>query len=109
VFETARAGDLIVTLRSADGVLRQGRPFTIEFRSATTNQLVDVGTVRVAANMSMPGMLMQAETHVTGASPPGRYQATGDFGMAGVWKLNLEWSGSAAAGAGSLVMNGDVQ
>ena len=109
VIETARAGDLVVTIRSADGALRSARPFTIEFRSPTTNQLVDVGTVHVAATMAMPGMVMQATTKIGGASPPGRYQATSDFSMAGVWKLNLEWSGSGAVAAGSLVINGDVR
>jgi Cu(I)/Ag(I) efflux system membrane protein CusA/SilA len=110
VIETARAGDLVVSLVSADGALRQGRSsFFVEFRSASTNQLVDAGTLRVGATMTMPGMSMQASTDVSGASPPGRYQVSSQFSMAGVWKLNFEWSGGTGAPAGSLTINGDVQ
>ena len=110
VMETERSGDLIVLLSTTDGVLRQGRDtFTIEFRSATTHQLVDVGTLHVNPTMVMPGMAMQATTALIEASPPGRYRLSADFGMAGIWKLNLEWSGTATTARGSLVVNGDVQ
>ena len=57
--------------------------------------------------MAMPGMLMSAKTEVTRTSVPGRYHVTGEFTMAGVWKLSLEWSGPA--GRGAVVLNGDVQ
>jgi hypothetical protein len=90
--------------------MRQGRAtFTIEFRSALTHQLVDVGTLHVNPTMVMPGMAMQATTTLIEASPPGRYRLSADFGMAGIWKLNLEWSGTATTARGSLVVNGDVQ
>jgi hypothetical protein len=110
VMETERAGDLLVTLSTTDGQLRQGRStFTIEFRSATTHQLVDVGTLHVNPTMVMPGMAMQAATELIDGSPPGRYRLTGNFGMAGIWKLNLDWSGNGPIARGSVVVNGDVQ
>ena len=110
VIETARAGDLVVSIVSADGALRQGRAsYFVEFRSASTNQLVDAGTLRVGATMAMPGMSMQASTDVSRASPPGRYQVSSQFTMAGVWKLSFEWSGASGVPAGSLTINGDVQ
>jgi hypothetical protein len=68
---------------------------------------VDVGDLHVNATMMMPGMLMSASADVIRTSVPGRYQVSGDFEMAGIWKVALEWSG--AAGRGSVVLNGDVQ
>ena len=38
-----------------------------------TGALVDVGTVRATANMSMPGMVMSGNLQVTPATEPGRY------------------------------------
>jgi len=58
VVQTVRSGQMEIVLLSPTGTLRSGRnTFTIEFRSPT-RELVDVGTVRVAANMPMPGMVM---------------------------------------------------
>jgi len=50
---------------------------------------------------------MTATTEVSRGLVPGRYDVTGAFDMAGVWKVTLEWS--SAAGRGSVVLNGDVQ
>jgi hypothetical protein len=80
--------------------------FTIEFRSAGTNQLVDVGDVRVASAMTMPGMAMSGGIEVRRLSV-GSYEGTGEFGMSGAWRFSLEWNGPA--GSGSLSFNGDVR
>ena len=65
VVQTIRAGDLDIVLLSPTGTLRQGRnTFTIEFRRTGTTTLVDVGTVRASANMSMPGMVMSGGLQV---------------------------------------------
>jgi hypothetical protein len=108
VIQTVRAGDLDVVLLSPTGTLRQGRnAFTIEFRRAGTNTVVDVGTVRASANMSMPGMVMSGGLQVAPTGVPGRYSATAEFGMAGAWQMAIEWDGPA--GKGSVTFEGGVQ
>jgi len=107
IVQTVRAGNLDIVLRSADAALRQGRnTFSIEFRR-TDGALVDVGTVRASANMTMPGMVMSSGLHVTPSGVPGRYAATADFGMAGAWQMAIEWNGPA--GQGTVTFQGSVQ
>ncbi|HET7216411.1 MAG TPA: efflux RND transporter permease subunit, partial [Vicinamibacterales bacterium] len=108
VVQTVRAGDLDVVLLSPTGALHQGRnAFTIEFRRAGTSTLVDVGTVRASANMSMPGMAMSGGLQIERPAVPGRYGATAEFGMAGAWRMAIEWDGPA--GKGSVNFEGGVQ
>ncbi|MEO5821461.1 MAG: CusA/CzcA family heavy metal efflux RND transporter [Vicinamibacteraceae bacterium] len=107
IVQTVKARDLDVVLRSESGQLRTGRNvFTIEFRSRA-GPLVDVGAVRVTANMSMPGMVMSSGLRVVATSVKGRYAATAEFGMAGAWPMSLEWDGPA--GRGSATFEGAVQ
>lgn len=102
-----KSGDLDIVLLSGDGALNQGKDaFTIEFRHAN-GSLVDVGTVSTSANMTMPGMTMPGTVRVEPSGTPGRYQATGDFGMAGTWQMKVEWNGPA--GQGSVSFDGTVQ
>ena len=108
VLETVRTGDLVITLSNAEGALRQGSTrFRIEFRSAQTNALVDVGTVQIGATMTMPGMVMTSPTTIAPAGQAGEYDVTGEYGMAGSWQMTLEWNGPA--GRGSASFDGDVQ
>jgi Cu(I)/Ag(I) efflux system membrane protein CusA/SilA len=108
IVQTVRAGTLDLVLLSSTGTLRQGRnAFTIEFRQAGTDTLVDVGTVRASANMSMPGMVMSGGVQVNPTTVPGRYTATAEFGMAGAWQMAVEWDGPA--GKGSVNFEGGVQ
>ncbi|HEY6361059.1 MAG TPA: CusA/CzcA family heavy metal efflux RND transporter, partial [Vicinamibacterales bacterium] len=108
VLETVRTGDLVITLSKADGALRQGlNRFRIEFRSARTNELVDVGAVQLGAAMTMPGMVMTSPITIAPAGQPGVYDATGEYTMAGSWEMTLEWNGPA--GRGSATFDGDVQ
>ena len=101
-----REGPLV--LLSPAGTLRQGRnAFTIEFRRTGTNTLVDVGTVRASANMTMPGMVMSGGLQVTPTGVAGRYAATAEFGMAGAWQMAIEWDGPT--GKGSVNFEGGVQ
>ena len=102
-----RAGDLAIVLLSPTGTLHQGRnSYSVEFRSAD-GALIDVGVVRASANMTMPGMVMSGGVEVSRASVPGRYQATAEFGMAGAWKMAIEWDGPA--GRGSVDFEGTVR
>jgi Cu(I)/Ag(I) efflux system membrane protein CusA/SilA len=107
VVQTVRSGQIEIVLLSPTGTLHSGRnTFAIEFRSPT-GQLLDVGTVRAAANMPMPGMVMPGNLQVGSAGVPGRYTATAEFGMAGAWQMTIEWSGPA--GRGSVSFEGAVQ
>ena len=108
VVQTVRSGDLEIVLLSPTGALRQGRnTFTIEFRRAGSDTLVDVGTVRASATMSMPGMVMSGGLQVMATPVPGRYAATAEFGMAGAWPVAVQWDGPA--GRGSVNFQGSVQ
>jgi Cu(I)/Ag(I) efflux system membrane protein CusA/SilA len=102
-----RTGALTIALLSPTGTLHQGRnTYTIEFRGAN-GALVDVGAVHTSANMAMPGMVMSGGVEVSRSTVPGRYQATAEFGMAGTWKMALEWDGPA--GRGSVDFEGTVR
>ena len=104
---TARSGDMDIVVLSPTGTLRTGRnTFTIEFRSSS-GALVDVGTVRVSATMTMPGMVMPGNVQAQPSGVPGRFTATAEFGMAGTWPINVEWNGPA--GSGSANFHGSVQ
>ena len=105
--QEVRAGDLRIVLLSPTGPLKQGRnSYTIEFRSSD-GALVDVGTVKASANMTMPGMVMTGGTQIQRTPVAGRYEATGEFAMAGAWQMALEWDGPA--GRGSVNFEGAVQ
>jgi Cu(I)/Ag(I) efflux system membrane protein CusA/SilA len=107
VVHTVRSGSMDIVVRSPTGAFRSGRnTFTIEFRSSS-GALVDVGTVRVAATMTMPGMSLSGNVQVQPASVPGRYTATAEFGMAGAWPITIDWNGPA--GRGSANLEGSVQ
>ena len=106
--QQVRSGDLDIVLTSPTGQLRQGRSaFVIEFRSASTGRPVDVGNVRASAAMTMPGMVMSGGVQATSSGTLGRYDAVGEFGMAGAWQMTIEWQGPA--GSGSVSFEGTVQ
>jgi copper/silver efflux system protein len=108
VVHTARSNGVAVTIANAGGALVQrGNRLRLEFRDPATNRLVDVGTVRFGAAMTMPGMVMTEAMAVSPTAEPGAYEATGDFGMAGGWQLTVEWDGPA--GRGSAAFDGTVQ
>jgi hypothetical protein len=105
--QRVKSGDLDIVLLSEDGALNQGEEaFVIEFRKRD-GALQDAGTVTTSANMPMPGMTMPASVQVAPSDVPGRYRATGDFGMAGGWQMKVDWNGPA--GQGSVSFDGTVQ
>lgn len=101
------SGAVDVVLLSRDGALHQKDPFTIEFRSAASGNLLNVGTVRASATMPMPGMPMFGNIEVRPADAPGRYTAKGNLEMTGGWRIALEWDGPA--GHGAVTFTGRVQ
>jgi hypothetical protein len=105
---TIRSAQFEVVLRAPGATLRRGRnTLTIEFRSADSGALVDAGTVRMCGSMSMPGMLMSSDIEVRPSGTPGRYTGSASFGMAGAWRMSIEWDGPA--GRGSTSFEGKVQ
>jgi Cu(I)/Ag(I) efflux system membrane protein CusA/SilA len=108
VAQTIRAGDVEILLRAPGGVLRQGRnTFRFEFRSAKTRQPIDAGAVVASGNMVMPGMVMSSGMQVSPTRETGVYAASANFGMAGVWRMAVEWNGAAVRGSASF--EGKVQ
>ena len=100
------SGALDVVLLSSHDGLRHGQDaFVIEFRS--NGNLVDVGAVRAVASMPMPGAAMFGSIDVQRTEVVGRYAATGQFDMAGTWRMTLAWDGPA--GKGSVAFSGTVQ
>ena len=106
--ERAKSGTLQVVLLSDHDALRHGKDtFFIEFRADPGGTLMDVGTVKATASMPMPGMPMFGGIDVRHSDLPGRYAATGEFSMAGRWRIAVEWDGPA--GRGSVSFSGSVQ
>ena len=91
LIQQQQSGDYKVAILSETGSVSQGKtPFTLEFRKAANDQLVDVGPVNLAPVMEMAGMgPMMATSAVTPTSTPGRYTAIGNLTMSGHWKFNI--------------------
>ena len=103
-----KSGALNVVVLSPHQALRHGKDsFTVEFRSASDGSLVDVGNVLASANMPMPGMPMFGSFAVQRTTTPGRYAVTSDLGMAGSWRMKIEWDGPKDPG--SVSFTGSVQ
>jgi len=105
--QTRLAKDLTIALLSEKGELAMGQNrFIIAFRSASTKQPVDVGTVIVGSSMAMPGMApMTAPIELEPAGTTGQYLAKGDFAMSGAWKFEVRWNGPAGTGTTSFNTN----
>ena len=105
--QTERTKDLAISLMSEKGELAMGQNrFIVAFRSASTNEPVDVGTVTVGSAMAMPGMApMTAPIELEAAGTKGQYAAKGDFAMSGAWKFDVRWDGPAGKGSASFNTN----
>jgi hypothetical protein len=105
--QRVRSGTIDVVVLSSRDALRHGKDdFVIEFKSAD-GSLVDVGDVRASASMSMSGTPMLGSINVQRSDIPGRYRVESEFGMAGTWRLNVEWDGPQ--GKGSVAFSGSIQ
>ena len=95
-----RSGALEIVLLSSRDALRHGRDaFVLEFRSTSSGTPVDVGNVRASATMPMPGMAMFGSVDVGRTSVTGRYAGSGQFEMAGTWRMTIDWEGPAGPGS----------
>ena len=106
--QRVRSGSLDIVVLSTNNGLRHGKDaFVIEFRSAANGNRVDVGNVRMSATMPMPGMPMFGTFAIARTDVAGRYAATGELGMAGTWRMTIQWDGSA--GQGSVTFPENIQ
>jgi hypothetical protein len=103
--QRVRSGDVDVVLLAPEAGLKQGKSsFTLEFRRTSDAALVDVGTIRLAASMPMPGMgPMFGDVVAQPPGTPGRYLVTSDLEMAGTWRITVEWK--APPGSGTAVFS----
>ena len=97
-FATQRVNGLAVTLIHPRGQLvSAGNDILIEFRD-DGGQLADVGAVKFALDMSMPGMVRHEAATVKPTDTPGRYRASVKPGMVGDWMVKLDYDGSHGKG-----------
>ena len=96
----------VVVLVPREGLKHGEDEFLIEFRS--NGNLTDVGNdVRASATMPMPGMPMFGSIDVQRTEVAGRYRASGEFSMAGTWRMTIDWNGTN--GRDSVSFTGSVQ
>ena len=102
--QRVNAGQMQVVLLSTGDAIKQGKDQAfLEFRAGSDRHLVDVGTVKVSATMSMAGMSpMIGATMVTRTDTVGRYGIDTDLGMAGSWRIGVEWDGPQGHGTATL-------
>jgi YtkA-like len=106
--QRVRSGSLDILVLSTNNGLRHGKDaFVIEFRSASNGNPIDVGNVRMSATMPMPGMPMFGTFAIARTDVAGRYAANGELGMAGTWRMAIQWDGSA--GQGSVTFPENIQ
>jgi hypothetical protein len=83
-----QSGDFVVTLLNETGSLKHSDYLTLEFRKASSNELVDVTNVQIQASMLMPGMgPMFGTMSSIQKRETGTYDFKVDLGMAGQWNM----------------------
>jgi hypothetical protein len=103
-FAALTVNGLTVTLVHPKGQLVHARnDFLIEFRDPN-GELVDVGTVRLALDMNMPGMVMHNAATVKPTGTRGQYRASIKPDMAGDWMVKLEYEGPHGKGEASFTV-----
>ena len=102
--QRAKSGELEVVLLAKTDALPEGKgQATLEFHTGSDHHLVDVGTVKIAATMPMPGFSpMLGSVFVNKGDAPGRYTLDTDLTMTGTWTLKVEWDGPVGKGSATL-------
>jgi uncharacterized protein YfaS (alpha-2-macroglobulin family) len=77
----------------------------IEFHDAASGAPVDVGRLRFALHMNMPGMVMNSGATISPAGGIGRYRAKIKPDMAGDWTAQIKYDGPHGSGEISLTVN----
>jgi Cu(I)/Ag(I) efflux system membrane protein CusA/SilA len=105
-FATRTEGGLTVGLYHNEGGLRLAEnEVLIEFRDAASGAPVDVGRLKFALHMNMPGMVMTSGATISPAGGIGRYRAKIKPDMAGDWTAQLKYDGPHGSGEISLTVN----
>jgi copper/silver efflux system protein len=105
-FATRTAGSLTVNFYRPGGELTTVENHVLlEFLDAASGAPADVGTVKLALDMDMPGMVMHSGASISAAGGVGRYSATIKPDMAGDWTAKLDYDGPRGTGEISFTVN----
>jgi len=105
-FATRTANGLTVSFYHPKGGLSLAEnEVLIEFRDAGSGAPVDVGTVKFALDMNMPGMVMHSGSTIEPGGGIGRYRARIKPDMAGDWTAQLNYDGPRGPGQISFSVN----
>jgi len=105
-FASRSANGLTVNFYHPEGGLRLAdNAVIIEFLDTASGAPADVGSVRFALDMNMPGMAMHAGATVTPAGGAGRYRARIKPEMAGDWTAQVHFDGPRGSGDVSFTAN----
>lgn len=105
VIQSAKAGDLTVTLSSNAGPLKHGEnDLLVTFTDATGNP-VDVGAASLNFHMGAMGSMaeMNDRATLTTTDKPGQYRAQVKLQMGGSWEAQVAYQGPQ--GTGKTTMN----
>ena len=81
----------IVILSQSGSITEGSGQFYLKFYDSGNNQLVDVGSVKVRAEMPMPGMPMVNDARVK-MTDMGQYTVKYNLTMRGTWTLNIKFN-----------------
>ena len=96
------AGNLTVTLSSADGTLRNGKnSLTLKFTEAS-GKPVDVGAASLNFHMPHGSTSMNNAATLTTTSTPGVYSGNVNLEMGGEWQAQVTYQGPAGTGKATL-------
>jgi hypothetical protein len=88
LIQQQRSGDYLISLRNDTGVIKNADHLTLEFRNASSNELVEVSNVQVQASMVMAGMgPMFGTLSQPRREAAGRYDFDVNLGMVGRWNF----------------------
>jgi hypothetical protein len=105
-FATRTANGLTVNFYHPEGGFNLAEnQVLIEFLDAGSGAPVDVGTVKFALDMNMPGMVMHSGSTIEPGGGTGRYRAKIKPDMAGDWTAQLQYSGPRGSGEISFTVN----
>jgi hypothetical protein len=103
--QSAKSGDLTITLASATGQLKNGDNDLILSFTDATDKPVDVGAASLNFHMAAMGTMaeMNDRATLTTTDTPGKYRAQVKMEMAGTWEAQVGYQG--AHGTGKVSMN----